>query len=86
MDARYVSIPKRVLEALNQKAYEELTEDSHVSIPKRVLEALNLEENDEDTAEEVRVSIPKRVLEALNPQLCNSVKSLFASFQSLKGF
>ena len=37
-----VSIPKRVLEALNQRIFDVRKVTDLVSIPKRVLEALNL--------------------------------------------
>ncbi len=36
-----VSIPKRVLEALNRYTLEDGSIETYVSIPKRVLEALN---------------------------------------------
>ncbi len=61
-----VSIPKRVLEALNLKSSIYLGFGFVVSIPKRVLEALNQLVNSADLPKESNVSIPKRVLEALN--------------------
>ncbi len=70
--ARNVSIPKRVLEALNHSNAIAYQSRWYVSIPKRVLEALNPTDPADTNADDWLVSIPKRVLEALNrkSQLC----------------
>ncbi len=60
-----VSIPKRVLEALNPHRAAWRSIPKPVSIPKRVLEALNQAMIAAYCGERY-VSIPKRVLEALN--------------------
>ncbi len=62
----FVSIPKRVSEALNLWDYSLAMGDLHVSIPKRVSEALNLRDGLIDSLSQCFVSIPKRVSEALN--------------------
>ncbi len=80
----FVSIPKRVLEALNPYEKENVGCSSLVSIPKRVLEALNRFPLVLDTIRQI-VSIPKRVLEALNLYLGKPCR-LHLMFQSLKGF
>ncbi len=66
MTSKIVSIPKRVLEALNLLIFDPIYGGgSAVSIPKRVLEALNpFLTIFQGYA--IAVSIPKRVLEALN--------------------
>ncbi len=83
-----VSIPKRVLEALNLSQLPESApvHGSEVSIPKRVLEALNLFRVINMVCN-LCVSIPKRVLEALNLELPSWVARMGKNeFQSLKGF
>ncbi len=86
---KQVSIPKRVLEALNpftSSAIAKLKATKSVSIPKRVLEALNLTSSAIAKLKATKsVSIPKRVLEALNPKATNGTQSQ-SMFQSLKGF
>ena len=61
----YVSIPKRVSEALNPIGTEPMSQAEYVSIPKRVSEALNLGQYFGVISKQC-VSIPKRVSEALN--------------------
>ncbi len=82
-----VSIPKRVLEALNPRsnAGQGFKFRGIVSIPKRVLEALNPAILTHPTHLR-NVSIPKRVLEALNLQALNRQCLEERKFQSLKGF
>ncbi len=81
----YVSIPKRVSEALKRLLMGLLNALLTVSIPKRVSEALKLPRLPLVNII-LPVSIPKRVSEALKPgDLLPTNKQDF-QFQSLKGF
>ena len=80
----FVSIPKRVSEALKPKLDGGSYAEVHVSIPKRVSEALK-RFSEWHLGGKRNVSIPKRVSEALKPALSQSSARL-QPFQSLKGF
>ena len=81
---RFVSIPKRVSEALKLEFVNLFLYYQNVSIPKRVSEALKRYMR-LSTSHQRFVSIPKRVSEALKLSLLMAMQGELV-FQSLKGF